>query len=77
MNLAAVMAQPRQIDPSQVTPGILGFVVFVALGLATWLLLRSMTKRLRNIKVPRDDGSAPSGDGGSAPSGDGGSTPRE
>ena len=69
MNLAVLLAQPRRIDPSQVTPGILGFVVFVALGLATWLLLRSMTKHLRNIKVPAEDDPAPPGDGEPPPRG--------
>jgi hypothetical protein len=33
----------------EVTPGVLGFLVVAALGVATWLLIRSMTRQLRKI----------------------------
>lgn len=45
MNAALVLA----VDDSQVTPGVLGFLVVAALGVATWLLLRSMRRQMRKI----------------------------
>jgi hypothetical protein len=41
-------------DKSKVNPGLLGFVVVALLGVATWLLIRSMQKHLR--KVDFDEG---------------------
>ena len=40
------------VDPDKVTPGVLGFVVVFALAIATWLLLRSMTRQLKRIDIP-------------------------
>ncbi|WP_051970001.1 hypothetical protein [Kitasatospora azatica] len=37
------------LDETKVTPGLLGFVVFAALGVATWFLLRSMNSRFKRI----------------------------
>ncbi len=59
------------VDPEQVTPGLLGFFVVLAIGLATWALMRSMTKRLKNISVPRD------GDGRRADGGRSGGAPAD
>jgi hypothetical protein len=42
------------IDDSTVSPGVLGFLVVAALGVATWLLLRSMTHQMRKIDLPDD-----------------------
>lgn len=45
-----VLAQTTNtFDPNKVTPGLLGFLVVVAVGLATWFLLRSMNGHLRNV----------------------------
>jgi hypothetical protein len=56
-------AAPR--DPSEwVGPGLLGFVVIVSLGVATFLLWRNMNKQLRRVRFeeqPRP------GDGDEAP----------
>ncbi|GAB3594819.1 hypothetical protein GCM10027446_19200 [Angustibacter peucedani] len=41
---------PVEPDPSSVTPGVLGFLVVFLLAIATWLLLRNMTGRLRRMK---------------------------
>ena len=41
---------PNSPDPSSVTPGFLGFIVVFALALATWLLLRNLTARLRRMR---------------------------
>jgi hypothetical protein len=37
------------LDDTKVTPGLLGFVVFAALGVATWFLLKSMNARFKKI----------------------------
>lgn len=36
-------------DPNSVTPGLLGFVVFCGLGVATWFLLKSMNSRFKRV----------------------------
>lgn len=37
------------VDSDKVTPGVLGFVVVALLGVATWLLIRSMNRQLRKV----------------------------
>jgi hypothetical protein len=37
------------IDDSDVSPGVLGFLVVAALGVATWLLLRSMRRQMKKV----------------------------
>jgi hypothetical protein len=39
----------KELDPSQVSPGVPGFVVTFALALACWLLFRSLTAHLRRV----------------------------
>jgi peptidoglycan/LPS O-acetylase OafA/YrhL len=39
------------LDPSVVTPGIEGFLVFFVLALAAWLLYRSLLKQIRRVDV--------------------------
>ncbi|MDQ1618117.1 MAG: hypothetical protein QOE19_686 [Actinomycetota bacterium] len=39
-------------DNGDAAPGLLGFVVVAALGVATWLLLRSMRRQMRKIDLP-------------------------
>ncbi|MFC8720562.1 hypothetical protein [Kitasatospora sp. NPDC057198] len=56
VQLAATLA----LDEAKVTPGLLGFVVFAALGVATWFLLKSMNARFKKIDFteqpdPKDD----------------------
>lgn len=45
---ALPLAQEK-LDEFTVTPGLLGFVVFAALGLAVWMLLKSMNRQLKRI----------------------------
>lgn len=42
------------MDPNDVSPGLLGFIIVCIIGLATWFLLRNMAKHLRKL----DDGRA-------------------
>ena len=37
------------VDESKVNPGVLGFLVVALLGVATWLLIRSMNRQLRKV----------------------------
>ncbi len=41
---------PTLPDPDSVTPGLAGFLVVFILAIATWLLLRNMTGRLRRMR---------------------------
>lgn len=47
-------APPAGLDPTRVTPGALGFAVMLVLGIATYLLIRSMNGHLRNIPQEPD-----------------------
>jgi hypothetical protein len=53
--LSAVVA----IDDTKVSPGVLGFVVVALLGLATYLLIRSMNRQIKRIDLPDDDTDGP------------------
>lgn len=43
------------LDPNSVSPGLLGFIIVVIIGVATWFLARSMTKQLRKLDAGRTD----------------------
>jgi hypothetical protein len=45
--LATAVTGPAE---DSVTPGLLGFLVVFCLALATWLLMRNLTARLRRLK---------------------------
>ncbi|AUG79415.1 hypothetical protein CFP65_4687 [Kitasatospora sp. MMS16-BH015] len=36
-------------DANKVTPGLLGFIVFAALGVATWFLVKSMNRQFKRV----------------------------
>ena len=47
------------VDPARVTPGLLGFLVVLGLALATWFLLRSMSRQLGRVdfeETPENEG---------------------
>ncbi|HZG03349.1 MAG TPA: hypothetical protein VE546_07250 [Streptomyces sp.] len=48
----------KEFDENKVTPGILGFLVFAALGLAVWMLLKSMNRHIGKVDFEEQ----PSGD---------------
>ncbi|MFN8126223.1 MAG: hypothetical protein U0R64_06930 [Candidatus Nanopelagicales bacterium] len=61
---AAPTAEPpvdpdRYVDPGIVGPGLVGFILFVALGVATYFLWRSMNKQLDRIDIPDDPQARP------------------
>lgn len=48
-------------DPSEVGPGLLGFVVMFGLALAVMLLVRSMVGHLRKVRYSVPPGETPTG----------------
>ena len=53
--LTAVGPAVRAVEESNVNPGLLGFVVVALLGVATWLLIRTMNRQIKKIDLPDDD----------------------
>ena len=73
------------LDPNKVSPGLLGFIIVVIIGLITWFLARSMAKHLRKLDAGHraeqeaaEAGAADEvGDGGESESGEKTETPSE
>ena len=63
LNLSAVGPTVRAVEESNVNPGLLGFVVVALLGVATWLLIRSMNRQIKKIDLPDDAPDEPTRDG--------------
>ncbi|MFD4142446.1 hypothetical protein [Streptomyces sp. NPDC058572] len=61
MTHAATLA--AELDKNKVTPGVLGFLVFAALAVGVWLLMKSMNRHMGRVnfeEAPQDP--APVGD---------------
>jgi Na+-transporting methylmalonyl-CoA/oxaloacetate decarboxylase gamma subunit len=43
------------LNDDTVSPGVLGFAVFLALLVATVFLIRSMSKQMKKIQAPREE----------------------
>ncbi|MGW4029977.1 hypothetical protein ACWEFL_11755 [Streptomyces sp. NPDC004838] len=39
----------KEIDPNKVTPGVLGFLVFAAMAVGVWLLMKSMSRHMGRV----------------------------
>ena len=66
--LSALIGQaPVEPDPDIVTPGALGLAIVVMLGLAIFLLFRSMNRHLRKVDVPPAGDEDNDGDGPDRP----------
>ena len=63
LDLTAVGPTVRAVEESNVNPGLLGFVVVALLGVATWLLIRSMNRQIKKIDLPDDAPDEPTQDG--------------
>jgi hypothetical protein len=64
MTLAVALGSSvRAVEESNVNPGLLGFVVVALLGVATWLLIRSMNRQIKKIDLPDDAPDEPTRDG--------------
>jgi hypothetical protein len=59
----AVGSSARAGEESNVNPRLLGFVVVALLGVATWLLIRSMNRQIKKIDLPDDPSDEPTRDG--------------
>jgi hypothetical protein len=59
MTSALLHAAPAD---TTVSPGVLGFIVVALLGVATWLLVRSMRRQLKKIDIPEGGTSTRPGD---------------
>ncbi|MFJ9537726.1 hypothetical protein ACIRPX_10765 [Streptomyces sp. NPDC101225] len=46
----------KEVDENKVTPGVLGFIVFAAMALAVWALMKSMNRHMGRVdfKDPAD-----------------------
>ncbi|MEU6255613.1 hypothetical protein [Streptomyces sp. NPDC047043] len=46
----------KEVDENKVTPGVLGFIVFAAMALAVWALMKSMNRHMSRVefKEPTD-----------------------
>ncbi|MFD3929467.1 hypothetical protein [Streptomyces sp. NPDC058614] len=64
----------KEVDENKVTPGVLGFIVFAAMALAVWALMKSMNRHMGKVKDNFErDAAASGGESGSgAVSGPGG-----
>jgi len=38
-----------EVDEDKVTPGVLGFIVFAAMALAVWVLMKSMNRHMSRV----------------------------
>lgn len=39
----------KEVDEDKVTPGVLGFIVFAAMALAVWALMKSMSRHMNRV----------------------------
>ncbi|MDG9716317.1 hypothetical protein [Streptomyces sp. DH24] len=48
----------KEVDEDKVTPGVLGFIVFAAMALAVWALMKSMNRHMGKVdfEEPADAG---------------------
>lgn len=74
--LPAATEGPDLQDPYVVSPGMAGFLVFLVLALACWLLYRSLLTQLRRVDVrarlrAEEAAAARAAAGADAPAGDG------
>ena len=54
-DVAAWVVAVLAVDDSDVSPGVIGFLVVAFLGVATYLLIRSMNRQIKRIDLPDDD----------------------
>ncbi|MEU5398675.1 hypothetical protein ABZ348_05175 [Streptomyces sp. NPDC005963] len=47
MTHAATLA--KELDENKVTPGVLGFLVFAALAVGVWFLMKSMNRSMQRV----------------------------
>ncbi|MDH6220273.1 hypothetical protein M2283_007613 [Streptomyces pseudovenezuelae] len=66
VSLAMTQLVPlAEVDENKVTPGVLGFIVFAAMALAVWVLMKSMSKHMGKVDFKEKD--TRGGEAGTAP----------
>ncbi|WP_330264742.1 hypothetical protein [Streptomyces griseorubiginosus] len=58
-----VVTFAQEVDEDKVTPGVLGFIVFAAMALAVWALMKSMSKHMNKVDFKETPDDAAVGDG--------------
>ncbi|MDI3419585.1 hypothetical protein [Streptomyces luteolus] len=60
-NLAMTHLVPlaKEIDEDKVTPGVLGFIVFAALAVGVWMLMKSMNRHMGRVNFEEAPEGAP------------------
>ncbi|PCG87639.1 hypothetical protein CIB93_02825 [Streptomyces sp. WZ.A104] len=61
-----------ELDKNKVTPGVLGFLVFAALAVGVWALMKSMNRHMGRVNFeeapdPEAATAAPAGNGAASP----------
>ncbi len=60
----------KEVDEDKVTPGVLGFIVFAAMALAVWALMKSMNRHMGRVEFKEaPDTDAAAAGSGEAPAG--------
>ncbi|WP_351233989.1 hypothetical protein [Streptomyces sp. NPDC002133] len=71
-NLALTHLVPlaaKELDENKVTPGVLGFIVFAALAVGVWMLMKSMNRHMGRVNFEEaPEGAAKGAAGGRAAS---------
>jgi hypothetical protein len=60
----------KEVDEDKVTPGVLGFIVFAAMAVAVWALMKSMSKHMNRVEfkeVPESGAADAPGEESAAP----------
>jgi hypothetical protein len=50
LEVTSDLIPPIEVDPASVTPGVVGFVVTLLMGLAVLALIADMTRRVRRVR---------------------------
>ncbi|MEU8624195.1 hypothetical protein [Streptomyces sp. NPDC048669] len=70
----------EELDKNKVTPGVLGFIVFAALAIGVWLLMKSMNRHMGKVdfeEAPEAPGDAAAVPAAAGAPGSAGSAKRE
>ncbi|MGW2471987.1 hypothetical protein [Streptomyces sp. NPDC001665] len=46
----------EELDKNKVTPGVLGFIVFAALAVGVWALMKSMNRHMGRVNFEEEPG---------------------
>ncbi|WUS98898.1 hypothetical protein OHA46_20430 [Streptomyces sp. NBC_00708] len=58
-NLVPLAAE--ELDKNKVTPGVLGFIVFAALAVGVWALMKSMNRHMGRVNFEEAPAEGPAG----------------